>query len=511
MTCRLTHEIDGVVEKIEWNANVFSRIFKKSTFEPYTQLNGYWEQLPKKDQDRIFKLFLEAKTICNTIYDVKTLTLTLRPIVLEILKLHDTEAFERWTRFFANIWIPNELDSEYVQDYERPRSREQTYVVGDFWELVFMLMKLHAIAPIWGEYCERIGRECGTATEMMAYCLIIGSEVDQSPAMDRLRAYVAKNVKEADHTASASVKGTGNEDFHKTLIADILVRYLVLANLTNEGNETHLVQIVHKTLRNRLSVNDNHQTAILPKQNPRDESDSEDASSRAEKYKAKPKVAPGLFVVMEYETEFMGNIAAKLIGVDRLDRDDQRLLDEAHDAAMQTLAYPMANCQIRLIQIVINPVVVSRALWDINKAALVRLAAVAQFVLWKAGFKDLAGIVTARSHSGTDDLQYATESRSHIPKELQKRLDELYPFQKRHPFKKNQKVVNDAVLEIMALSSELSEHTWYLNMNDDLVRESRGSSVNRTYRVGQDIRVRLSELVIFIQERNAAFIKKQYS
>lgn len=509
-TCYVTHDTGkGKPDSIDWSATAFQRVFRKGNFEPYTQLNAYWAQMDRRDQDHLFNLYLEAKDICNNVHDVMKLMLAIRPVIHEILKFHDTDGFDRWVRQHARIWIPDEMDQTYTQDYERPRSREQTYLVGDYWELVYMVMRLRTIAPVLGEFVEKTRRESGKFTELNCGRLLTKSCVDVSPAMERLRAYVSKNLKETDYTARNAIEGFGSDDFQPNLIADILVRYLILANLTSEMNDTHLVQIVHKTLRNRLSGNENHQTQVLPKLNPRDESDSEDASSRAEKYKNRPQVAPGIFVAIEKDTEYMTKLASKLLDVDRISKEDRELLDSAHESAMKTIAIPLAPCQTRLIQIACNPIVSARAGWDINKAAVTRMAAIAQFVYWKAGFKDFAGIVTARSHDNGDDYQFATESRSHIPKELQKRLDELYPYQKRHPLKKNFKAVNDAIEEIIVLSAGLSEYTWYLNLSDELTKEARGSSVNRTYRVGQDIRVRLAEMVIFIQERNQAFLKLQ--
>lgn len=501
--CYITHK----GEKIEWNGAAFQRTFKKAIFEPFTQLNRYWARLDEEEQDRIFELYKEAKNYCNNVPDVKALIMTLRPLVHDLLKMHDTEEFDHWVRMHGGIWIPSDLESEYVQDYERPRSREQTYLVPDFWALVFMIIKLRVIAPIWGEFVELIRRTAGQFTEINAYYLILNSTVDKSPAMARFRQYVSKNLKETDYTTRTAVEGTGRQDFETALIAPILVRYLVLANLTHEMNDMHLVQIIHRTLRNRLSQNESHQNTILPKQNPKDESDGEDATSRAEKYKNKPTVAPGIFVAIEKDTEYMGRIAAQLIGVRRLTPEDQEMLDDAYKSASELHTIPMEQCQIRLIQITVNPIVAAKAGWDINKAAIVRLAAVAQFALWKYGFQDLATYVTASSHSGGSD--YGTESRSHIPKELQAELDILYPFQRRHPTKKNLKVVNDAIQEIMELSAALSEFTWYSNLSDKLLIETRGSALNKTYRVNHDIRIRLAELAIFIQKRNKQYINLQ--
>lgn len=505
ITCYTSHK----GETLEWNGGAFQRIFKKAIFEPFDQLNKFWRRLGEEEQEEIFQLYREARDICNKIQDVEALILNLRPVVYRLLDIHNTESFDHWARTHANIWIPAEMETVYTQDFERPRSREQTYLVGDYWELVFMVMRLRVIAPIWGEFVELTRRSAGSYTDQNAYYLILNSSVDKSPAMARLRRYVSKNVKETDYTPRTAIDGVGSDDFETSLIAPILVRYLVLANLTRDMSDTHLVQIVHKTLRNRLSQNESHQNAVLPKQNPKDESDSEDSTSRAEKYKNKPQVAPGIFTAIEKETEYMSSIARKLIKVDKLDQDDQKLLSDAYESALKLSTIPMEQCQLRLIQIVVNPIVVARALWDINKASILRLAAVAQFALWKYGFQDLASFVTASSQSDISDNQYGTETRSHIPKELQAELDVLYPYQRRHPTKKTLKVVNDAIVEIGEIATALSEHTWYSNLSDQLLIETRGSALNKTHRVNPDIRIRLAELVIFIQKRNRDYVLNQ--
>ena len=502
--CMLVHHKD---ETVEFNGQAFVRIFKKGTFEPFIQLNKYWERLSKSDQDRIFSLYRQARLICADVTTVRGLIVALRPLVSELLEFHDTEQFDRFVRHQADIRVPADFDEEFKQDFRRARTREQTYVVGDYWDLVTMLAKLRTIAPIWGEFVEITRRDSGNFVEMNAYYLIKNTVVDTCAAMTRLREYVAKTLKKDDYTARSAVEGIGSADFQTNHIANVLVRYICLANLVQEPGDMHLVQIIHKTLKNRISQNDSHQNKIQDKRPPKDEDGgSEDSSSIVEKYKYKPQVAPGTFVAIEKDTEYMDRIASRLLLKDSLSRAERSELKDSLESAKLVGAVAFENCQISMMQIVVSPIISARAHWDIEHSAIQRIAAITEFVLWNTGFKDLAGIATGRSLSGDHETNFGTESRSHIPKEITERLDELYPFQKKHPFKKSNKNTNDALVQIHALAGELSDYSWYLNLTDEKLKEIRGSAANKTYRVGHDIRVRLAQLVIHIQERNANYI-----
>lgn len=494
-------------ETLEFNGSAYQQAFKKGSYEPFTQLNKFWNRQDPEMQDRVFELYREAKEIFNGTFQVNSLILQLRPVVEELLDMHDTEDFERWTRFHGGIWIPEELDVEYKYSHEKPGSREQTYLVSDYWELVFMVIKLRVISPIWGEFVEATKKESGaTFRDLNAYYLISKTKFISSPAMERLNHYVAKNVKQNDIDIRSSINGIGSETFLTNLIANILVRFLVVASLTREPTDTHLVQVVHKTLRNRLSQNESHQNAILEKLNPGEDDSSEDSSSRAEKYKNKPLVPPGDFTVVEKYTEYVYQIAARLLLKNELTEQEMAELDRALESADQLSSHVVEECQIQLIRWVVSPIISARALWDINKASNLRLAGIAQFVLWNTGFKDLAGIPTARSMNAEGYGAYGNESRAHIPKALVDKLNELYPFYRRHPTKKVANPTNEAIEEIKKLSDDLSDHTWFLNLSDEQIAEFRGSSANKTYRVGYDIRIRLAEYVIHVQQRNKEFL-----
>jgi hypothetical protein len=494
-------------ERLEFDGSVFQSAFKNGSYEPFTQINKYWKRLDMEMQDRIFDLYLQAKNVFNDTFQVNALILHLRPIANELLDIHNTEEMDRWTRYHGGIWIPEELDVEYKFSHERPGSREQTYLVSDYWELVYMVMKLRTIAPIWGEFCEATKKESGAVfRDLNAYYVISKSSMEESPAMERLRHYVAKNTKQDDIDIRSSINGIGSDAFQTNLLAHILIRQLVLASLTRDPSNIHLVQIVHKTLRNRLSQNESHQNAILEKLNPGEDDISEDSSSRAEKYKNKPPVPPGDFTAIEKYTEYVYEIAARLMLKNQLTEEEIVQLDECLANAEEMASHPFEECQIHLIRWVVSPLISPRSLWDINKSSTLRLAGISQFVLWKNDFKDLALLVTARSMNAEGYGSFSAQSRSHIPKDLVDRINELYPYYRRHPTKKTANPNNEVIEEIKKLSDELSNHTWFLNIADDKIAELRGSAANKTYRVGYDIRPRLANYVIHVQERNKHFI-----
>jgi hypothetical protein len=244
----------------------------------------------------------------------------------------------------------------------------------------------------------------------------------------------------------------------------------------------------------------------LEKINPNEDDSSEDSSSRAEKYKNKPLVPPGEFTAIEKWTEYYREIAARLLLKNELEDREIEELDKALDASEAMSSHTLEECQIRVIQWVVSPIVSPRAMWDINKSSILRLAAIAQFVLWNTGFKDLAGIPTARSMNAEGYGSYSSESRAHITKDKVDKLNELYPYYRRHPTKKTLKPNNDAVNEIMELAQALSDHTWFLNMAEEQIAELRGSAANKTHRVGYDIRNRLADYAIYVQQRNAEYI-----
>lgn len=503
--CRILVEHRG--ETLEFNGSVYQQAFKKGTYEPFLQINKFWSRLDLSAQDELFNLYKETKNIFNNVFQVNKLIVQLRPVVRDILKFHDSVDIERWTQYHAGVWIPEDLDHEYKYTHEKPGSREQTYLVPDYWELVFFVMKMRSIAPIFGEFVEITKKESGPQfRDLNAYYLFEQTPIEEGPAMRRLNNYVAKNVKQDDINVRAAIEGIGSDVYQKSLVASILVRFLVIWSLTRAPSDIHLVQIIHKTLRNRLSQNESHQNAILEKLNPNEDSDSEDSSSRAERYKNKQPVAAGEHVAVEKYIEYVEQIGARLLCKSELSKEEAEQLHETLAVTEAMNDFALEECQVRLIQYVMNPLISARATWDINKSYVNKLAGLSQFALWQYGFKDLAGIVTARSMNSEGYGSFSPETRAHIPKELIEKINELYPFYRRHPVKKTVKVTNEVIVEIMDLAQQLGNHTWFLNMAEDQIAATRGSATNKTVRMGYDIRIRLTELVIYLQQRNREYI-----
>lgn len=502
-------------ETLEFNGNAFQGVFRNSTFEPFDQLNRYWKRLDPELQDRLFQLMIEAKEIFNEIPTVAQLIQRLDPIVNDIVNMHDTNEFERWVRHHGEIWIPSDMATEYTFNHERPGSREQTYLVPDYWELAIELLLVRTIVPIIGEFVDATKAQSGAVfRDLNAYYLIKKTSIDTSPAMERLKAYVAKNVKKDVDNTRSFINGIGSDMLQTNLIATIIIRALSVASMTKEPTNTNLIQIAFRALGNKQSQSDSHQNKVSPKDNPNENDDSEDSSSRAEKYKNKAPIPPGEITALEKYTEYTHEIAARLLLKNELTKEESDALDEILDrfigievdADRRLSEMTMEECQIELIRQVTNPIIPARAYWDIGRSSVMRMACVAQFVLWQTGFKDLAGIVTARSMNADGFGGYSNESRAQIPKALVEKLNELYPFYRRHPVKKAVKADNEVLKAICNHSDELRAHTWFLNMSNEQLHEVRGSSSNKTYRLGYETRIRLAEYAIYVQQRNASFI-----
>lgn len=491
-------------EILEFSGSTYQGEVKNDPFDSFEQVNRYWERLDKAEQDRMFALLTEARKIFNEPNSTISFIHELRPIVEELITIHDTPSFERWVSLHSGIWVPDGLETVYDDNPMRPGSLDQTYLKGDYWQLAIMLMKMRIIAPIIGEFIEITKRDSGaTFRELNAFYLITKHPIMQCDAMKKLERYVSKNHKKDGIDARSSINGIGSDNILHSLIAGIIINTLMMSRLTRGGKETDLVQLTFRSLRNKLSQNDNYKNAVLPKENPGENNDSdEDSSSRAEKYKNKAPIPPGEITALEKYTEFPHAIAARLLLKNELSEEESDALDRILENIPDI---DMEECQIQLIRWVIHPIVSARAFWDINKAAVMRLACVAQFVLWNTGFKELAMLVTARSMNAEGYGSYGSVSREQIPKHIVERINELYPYYRRNP-KKAVKADNDAIREIIQLSDDLSNHTWFLNIHPEHIAEIRGSALNKTYRLGNDTRTRLANYVIYLQERNASFI-----
>jgi len=492
---------------LDFTAAFYNRIFNKGLYDPFNELNEYWERLDKETLDNLFSLYENSKEVLNESMRISDLIVRLRPVIDAIVNIHNTDRFDNFVRFHSDVWIPMDLTNEYLFDHERPGTREQTYLISDYWNLVVLSVKLRALTPIISEYLEKTKLESGTTfLNLNAYYLLTKSPIINEPALDKLNQYIDKNSKQVTVHTRSTLDGIGSEYFLTSILANIIIKVLCVADLCQGGENSHLVQLVHKEIRNKLSQLNSYQNEVKDKNHNDIKMDSDDSTSIVENYKNKPLVAPGDFSAMEIWTTHMDEILAKLYCQDLLTDEQYKSLMDEYDYVHNTIDHPFEDCQINLIRWVVNPIFSPRAMWDINRASIVRLSVIAQEWLFNCGFKEIALLTTAKSLHADEYGSSNGMFKVNISKTSMEELNELYPYYRKFPNKKNFKQVNDVVLEIESIDKDLSNHTWSLCASDEKVKELTRDSLNKIYRTSNNLKTRLVDLAIALQKRNKNFV-----
>ena len=212
----------------------------------------YWKRLPEEQQAHIFLLYRQIRDAMDTIFNLRSLQERMTDLTTQLANMHSYEALDHFTRFYSPIIVPNDIGEFFdPNNIEIIGTREKTYIKEDYRQLILLSIALRPIGVYWGEYINRVESEVDTTwKELTAYYLILKSWIPESEPLQRLEIYVRANVDDQLHTkgiagfAPAIIAGIGIEDYPQWLLALILLKRVVFADIrvSNDGrsNPTYL-------------------------------------------------------------------------------------------------------------------------------------------------------------------------------------------------------------------------------------------------------------------------------
>ena len=483
-------------EKLSFDVNSFDKKrFEK--FDVFEHINDYWAILLPHEQDNIFSIYKKIHDVFNTIWEKNKLSLALYPLVAELVDCHDFERIKFWLSFHHNVAVPpaDIFKEEYIPNEEKTSTREQTYILSEFFDIRTLSFILRSVIPIWGEYLSRTKKESGTAyKEYYAYQLLCNSQLINSEPMQRLGIYIENSLGQDKAKNVAIFSGISSEIYPAWLTGLVLVRRLCTGDFRGKEPKAHLVALLHKYVSHKVNGQENNYATVI---NPKifKEGDGESNNlSRLEQYKIKQELAAGDVVVMEFIFSNIEKLAKKLAP-----SMDMSLLTSALKTTAKLNDCVISNHQIVLVQWVLKHVIPPKSILYISKSTVVRAIALTQAVLLHRGHVFLAAVVSAIEVSDKDIFSVAAdESRARIPKEIADELNIIYPHYKRSASKQKMlKPINQAVLSIDILTDMITLNVWRPTIDPKYYQQT-----HKWIQIPHDIKIKVATLCLEIGKRS---------
>jgi hypothetical protein len=509
-------------EDLSWDVSTYDRATFADIETVFDCINDFWKTLPAERLTGIWNTYKEIHRALRASRDVFQLNQVLQLLVQKLYSYMPYEELRYWVNYKADVKIPSNVLVDYAPSagtrsmpvYKQPEidpdgpvklpsitpmdlnyPKELTYLRKDYQELAVLSVALRPMVPIWGEYIrlteDQVG---GSFKEYEAMGLLYLTELPQTEAMNRLLLYMEHSVAIQPTSHSAIMGGLSVTTLPSWLLAGCLVRRLVFGQIHAQDEKTSIVANVYRYVNSTMkSLDSNFDGKVNPKKLPM-EMNEDDNSSLADMYKVKQDVADAKIVALNiYATERLYDMAA------RVDPSMPTVMVDDCLAFINTISHlPIRRHQTALAQWIIAPAISPRSVEYLNKKAVMHVLAVTQAALWHWGFFELAAILTAIERPIREvSIQWGSESRSRISKELVDELTVVYPHVRRQRGKdKSVRQLNTGYRAIDLYCEFITQSEWQLNAPAPIAEKVESVGASRLLVIPPDLRMMLAQLIL---------------
>lgn len=404
---------------IEWNISGFSQTKMVKNGRDFSDINDYLLSMPAFKQQQLFDTLLEIKEILEETFGLQELQRELTDKISNLYGVLNLAELRMYVALKAKVIYPDDLKEEYG---DNDTNKDRTYLKHDYQGLVFLVIALRIMVPIWGVYLLlNIKRAGATFKEHLAVKLLAKTELLYCEEMMRLKRYVETTAISKTERDNAVVRGISAEELPNYVMANLLVRGLAIGdvNASKEGGSIisniwgRVTHAIRELSRKNTNIKEKFQI---------DDYEDQDKTSKLEQYKNVQKVSIGDVEIHKYFINRHLDLALSVdptLDVDKLNQC-LKLVER-----MGTFVFDKHN--ILLVQWVLARQVPARVIRELTAHEMLGTMGVVQALLWHWGLLDLALIVT--SSVDRDNLAVTTVSRKQAKKETTAILNELYPYQ----------------------------------------------------------------------------------
>ncbi len=457
-------------QTVKWTTAPFSKMNFEEDRAMFKHINGYWASLPMSAQDRIFELYIAIANTFDTFSEDTDFDSELTELVAELFKFHGLTKIRHWAQFNSDIVFPQypQLPVAYVEttaQKDKNHTREKTYTVGDYVDLVCMILQLRIMIPIWGRYIATTGKTAGTLfKEYYAFKLLDDSDFVREAPVSKLYGYI-KSVLPAEGNKADILRGISSQESSLWNMSLLIVRKLCLADIRGLDPTPILIRHISRHIMEKAKRADpSTDMSVRDKKESSNASQTEEnQTSQLEQYKIKEDISRGDIEFLLYNVSNIYAVANTIYPGIPIDDVDNAL--KAQDALLQ---HPANPAQTLLLMWMIDRVVPAETVSFMSATERARCLCACSAAYWAKGHYLLAALATATPVNTDGEISLSgTDSKGRLSKETLEKLEKLFPYYRKT---KGNKIIRDEILAIDNLIAAFAEETWILNLSEEQMK-----------------------------------------
>ena len=393
----------------------------------FAEINAYIQTL---DQTVQFGLFECMKSINELRYDDLGVSYHVqlketRELLKKFYELLNLQMLEVWIKRNRHlISIPTDLISKDSTEAKSINHNVNiNYYLEDYDGLIFLVIALRPMIPIWGDYIQTNKDTVGSKhKEHQAYKLLELTPLLHCHQLERLRFYIAEtratNVSRKMLSADAAVlEGISSDSLNEYLLATVLVRKVALTNVNNS-----IISSIYSYLKNKISEA-SETIKISPKHAIPSYDDSPRDRSKLENYKISASLTYGTI-------EFIRAYAKDPYTVAKhLDPSiDLSLVENCLETNRRLTQFQIQDHMVLLTQWVIGSIFPANGIYELSRNEVIDLISVCQAILIHWNIDGLPLLITGR----LEETLFAeiSTTRANIEDSLLDQLEVIFPYKK---------------------------------------------------------------------------------
>lgn len=494
-------------QKLVWSTKAFSKVKLDNPSRIFEEINAFWEWAGPETEQAVWECYVKVKENLDMVADNWHIGNNIRFYLNQMYSHMPMERFRHWLLTVGNLHIPADIQEEITEE-SRYSDADQTYLKSDYINLATVGLAVRPMVPIWGEYIDAVS-ENDQHKELEALGLVYDTEIldwpRESTVVDKLLNYINRRIDDQSVSMASLWKGLGTAEIPSLMLAKAIVRRLTIMPL-RDSNAPSIIANIFWYVRSNLKPVD--RTTADRVNDKRVEGsgggDEEDKTSFIEAHKIKHKITLGDAAAFEAYAKNMAGAAQKVDPTVNLE-----LVKLCMQQIMVVENKPISQHQIRLAQWVMAKAFPARAYAHIPKATINQLLASAQALMWHWGFLDLAVLMQVERYFQPDSAPFLTahtRTGSRIPPKYKEELNILFPHMKPLRVKPDTDAEgrsdNYAAIAINNVTADIRQSAWTYHGPAELHRLAGQPSGQSLVIVGNDLKARITELVIHLVRVN---------
>lgn len=495
-------------QEIRWSTAPFSKMNFEDDRAMFKHINGFWASLDPNRQDHIFSIYRNISEVFDSTNLIEEIDQLLSEQVEALMEEHPLAEIHNWAVFHSDIIFPQSpaLPTEFVESVtqsDKNHTREKTYTVNDYINLVCMIIQLRTMIPVWGRYIARTNKIAGTVfKEFYAFKLLDHSSFVKEEPIQKLYGYI-RSVLPASGNKADILQGISSEEFPLWNMSVLVVRKLCLSDIRGLDPTPILIRHISRHIMEKAKrIDANTDMSVRSKNEKRSKSENssggqseENQSSLLEQYKIKEEVNSGdiQFLLSHVQNPYK---VAKIITPGITDKE----VDMALSAMPVMLKAAPDPSQTLLLSWLIDCVVPAETVNYMKLMDRCKSLCACSAAYWSKGHYLIAALCTATPAPDDGEvLLSGTDSKGRLSKETAEKIESLFPYGRRT---RSNKIQRDELTAMDELITLFSAKSWVMNLTEDQIAVMYPKQPKiRRLTIPHNFKEQIAQLVIDIVSR----------